>query len=219
MVEYLNEMILFYITSAVLLISVFWRILCFKYNLPWPAFLAFWLENPYMKIFANPNALVKHLEIAEDAHALEIGSGAGRILHRLALSKNGNGTHIGIELQKKMIFLARKNLSRLPKNIARSIIHANIDVTKIQPGHSELSKNKFDLILLVTVLGEIPDKVKVLKIAKRLLKERGVIVIQEVIPDPCYVSSVTIHKYAKAAGLRHVKTQKNRLNYISTFGL
>ena len=102
MVEYLNEMILFYITSAVLLISVFWRILCCKYNLPWPAFLAFWLENPYMKIFANPNALVKHLEIAEDAHALEIGSGAGRILHRLALSKNGNGTHIGIELQKKM---------------------------------------------------------------------------------------------------------------------
>jgi ubiquinone/menaquinone biosynthesis C-methylase UbiE len=210
-------MIAIYITLFFILGSLLWRALCYFYNIPWPAILAFWLENPYMKIFANPTDLISKIPTYENPRVLELGVGAGRVLIRLSKSLQGIGSFIGIDLQEKMISHATKKALSEDAEIKDSLYFKKLDLTNSEDYNSIKDEIGYDLILLITVLGEIPEKTKTLETAKNLLAPGGTIVIQEVLPDPCYITSGNLRKIAKTAGLKHEKTYKNLLNYISLF--
>ena len=108
------EMIIFiYITITLITGALLWRALCAFFIVPWPYFLAFWLENPYMKLFANPNKFIEHASPKPGTHILEVGSGAGRIILRAAKFTNYSAKITGVELQKKMIEKCEINLQRI----------------------------------------------------------------------------------------------------------
>jgi ubiquinone/menaquinone biosynthesis C-methylase UbiE len=199
--------------------ALIWRALCAYYNLPWPYFLAFWLENPYMKIFANPQHFINVVNPNEKHRILEIGSGAGRILLRAAKQTSFKADFVGIDLQKNMVALARKKVQKIEKKEAKAktlklrLLTARFTKETLKE-HPWLNQN-FDQVYLVTVLGEVPDKVALLKNAKQTLAPGGSIFVQEVIPDPCYVFSSTLVQYADSAGLKVISTRHGLFQYIS----
>jgi len=59
----------------------------------------------------------------------------------------------------------------------------------------------FDRALLVTVLGEIPDRVAALQEIRGSLKPGGLLSVTEVFPDPHYQRRDTVRQLAQQAGL------------------
>lgn len=208
--------ILFYILISLVVGSLIWRTLTHFYNIPWPYFLAFWLENPYMKLFANPNALIKECSIKRGDRILEIGCGAGRVLIRAGKAAELSGEFVGVDMQKNMIRQAQKAVERAAGNKGPfKLIHA-----KFSPNFAtthNLETNSFDKILLVTVLGEIPNKQIVLSTAYSLLKPDGSLIIQEVIPDPCYITKHRLKQLCESAGFLSDRKIHSFLNYIYIF--
>lgn len=59
----------------------------------------------------------------------------------------------------------------------------------------------FDLIFLVAVLGEIPDKEGAVRESARALRRGGTLAVTESLPDPDYVRAAVLQQLANRAGL------------------
>lgn len=207
------------IIISLILGALLWRALCTFFIVPWPYFLAFWLENPYMKLFANPNKFIEYARPKPGTHILEVGSGAGRILLRVAKFTNFSAKLTGIELQKKMIEHCERNFKKMKMEAPSDKAHLPTFLNE-RFSHETLKRNpslrkKFDQVYLVTVLGEVPERVEFLAALRETLAPGGSIFIQEVIPDPCYVFSKKLRKYAASAGLKVISIQHGTFNYIA----
>jgi ubiquinone/menaquinone biosynthesis C-methylase UbiE len=78
------------------------------------------------------------------------------------------------------------------------------NVTFIQAGlgQGKLPAAAFDRVLLLTVLGEIPDKAAALGELAASLKPGGFLSVTEVFFDPDYQSRRRVEALGRAAGLR-----------------
>jgi ubiquinone/menaquinone biosynthesis C-methylase UbiE len=84
-------------------------------------------------------------------------------------------------------------------------------------GERMLPENRFDRALLVTVLGEIPDRRAGLEEIAASLKPGGVLSITEMMPDPHYQSIRTIRQLAHSAGLVESRVFGNKMVYTINF--
>ena len=74
-----------------------------------------------------------------------------------------------------------------------------------------------DVIVLISVLPEVPEPLLALEACKRALKPGGRIVIGEELFEPEYVTSRQIDAYARAVGLEVVGREGNAWAYLHTF--
>jgi SAM-dependent methyltransferase len=89
------------------------------------------------------------------------------------------------------------------------------DIQFVQAGLGEgkLECNQFDRALLVTVLGEVPDREAVLKEIYAVLKPGGILSVTEIIFDPHFQGRNTVTRLAETAGFRVQAFFGNRLAY------
>ena len=94
---------------------------------------------------------------------------------------------------------------------------SNIE-TKVASAYELPFQDKtIDLVLMVAVLGEIPDKGKALKEICRILKSSGILAISEFLVDPDYPLRRTTKKYCEQGGCKIRKASGNFLNYTLKF--
>ena len=75
----------------------------------------------------------------------------------------------------------------------------------------------FDKIVIVTVLGEIPNVSSVIKKLYPLLSDEGTISVTEVIPDPCYITKKQLQHLLKRMVLKEVSCFQRVLSYTMNF--
>ena len=97
--------------------SLLWRTLCRFYTIPWPHFLAFWLENPYMKIFANPNKFIELCGPRPTDKILEIGFNAGHSALIMLLS-NPNAKIVAFDIGSHTNFNCNSQMFKIGLNDA-----------------------------------------------------------------------------------------------------
>ena len=83
-----------------------------------------------------------------------------------------------------------------------------------QPHVDEMS---FDLVFLVTTLGEIPDRAAALAEGYRALKPNGTLSITEIFGDPHYQSRSTVKRLADQAGFHFRSFQGHWWFYTANF--
>ncbi|NJK43542.1 MAG: class I SAM-dependent methyltransferase [Pleurocapsa sp. SU_196_0] len=76
-----------------------------------------------------------------------------------------------------------------------------------------------DVIVLISVLPEIPDPVLALQACVRALKPGGHIVISEELFEPEYVSTAQTDLWARAAGLEVVGREGNVWVYLNRYAI
>jgi ubiquinone/menaquinone biosynthesis C-methylase UbiE len=163
------------------------------------------LENPWRKAYRDPERVAEHCGIRPTDTVLEIGCGSGLFTRSLA--------------------------TRCAKLIAHDVEPRYVAQTKAKS--SDLShieylvgdardlqlENVADVIVLISVLPEIPEPLLALEACKRALKPGGRIVIGEELFEPEYVTSRKIDAYARAVGLEVVEREGNAWAYLHTFAL
>lgn len=124
---------------------------------------------------------------------LDAGCGPGRLSVPAARRVAPHGEVVALDIQPGM-------LDRLRVRAAAA------GMTNIRPilgglGQGLLDRDAFDRALLVTVLGDIPDRAAALREIRAALQP-GVLAVTEVVLDPHYQPPGTVRRLAEEAGFR-----------------
>jgi SAM-dependent methyltransferase len=140
----------------------------------YPHQLSWLIDNPLRRLVIGPRQFANRLRLTPSSRVLEIGPGSGYFSVELARAVP-EGQLVLLDLQPEMLDKARKKL-RAFLNVG----YAASDAAKSIPYPDQ----HFDVITMVAVLGEIPDREGCLREVFRVLTSGGVLAIHEHIPDP-----------------------------------
>lgn len=188
------------------------RILRKFVHFPAPPFVAYFLDSKLRRKMQPPDALIKRSGITRNMTVLEIGCGSGAYTTFIGRKVGDKGIVYALDIQPKM-------LQRLQDKL-HSIEYEDITNIKTILGNAyelPFEDHSIDLVCMITVLQEIPDRVRALKEVKRVLKNNGVLAVTELLVDPDYPWQKTTIKMVTGAGLKLQQVHGNLLNYTIAF--
>ena len=149
------------------------------------------------RLFGSPEQVLDHAGVAPGMHALEVGPGPGVYTVPLAqrvASSGEDGRVTCLEIQPQMIQMLRERL------LAAGV--RNVEVFQGDARQMPFPDDTFDMVFLVDVVGEVPDKLGFFGECARVLKPGGILTVTEQILDPDFQLPSTVRTLAAAAGLR-----------------
>ena len=195
---------------AVTLVAALWRLASRRRNFPCPVWLSRMVEldNPFTRT-NRASFIVETLSLSSGMKVLDAGCGPGRLTIPLARSVGPAGRVVALDIQPGMLDRARN------KTVLAGL--ANVTFVAAALGEGKLPGNHFDRAVLVTVLGEIPNRGEALAELFSTLKPGGILAVVEVIFDPHFQSRKTVTATATTAGFRERAFFGHRLAYVIHF--
>jgi ubiquinone/menaquinone biosynthesis C-methylase UbiE len=175
---------------------------------PMPYERAAHLLNPLRRLILSPPKLVKRLALQENSKVLELGPGPGYFSSEIAGSIPA-GLLVLVDIQQEMLALAQK---RLQEKAVANVQYLQGDAVALP-----VASGCFDVVLLASVLGEVPDKAACLREIYRVLRPQGLLSVTEQLGDPDYIPSSAIRGLIEPAGFRYEKQYSDGWNYTANF--
>jgi len=147
-----------------------------------------------MNRVASADMLLERLGVARGMQVLDAGCGPGRVTLPAARRVGPEGSVTALDIQPAV-------LAHVQQRVEAAGL-SNVRTLQAGLGEGRLPAGTFDRALLVTVLGEIPDKQAALAEIFHALKPGGILSITEVLPDPHYQSRKAVTRLAAAVGFK-----------------
>jgi ubiquinone/menaquinone biosynthesis C-methylase UbiE len=162
------------------------------------------MDNPFTET-NRADVILQHLELQPGMSVLDIGCGPGRLTVPAARQVGQQGKVVAVDLQPGM-------LRRAQEKAQAAELH-KIQFLQAGVGDGKLETGLADRALLVTVLGEIPNREAALREVFAALKPGGILSVTEIIFDPHFQSRETVLRLAGAAGFREKAFFGNRIAF------
>lgn len=207
------ETVTYLVIGAVALfvaIYLIWRFASQRQSLPCPSWLHWMVEldNPFTRV-NRAATILEHLNVQASTTVADIGCGPGRLTIPLAKSVGPEGEVVAVDVQVGMIDRVRAK--------AQAEGLTNITFLQAGVGEGKLGRDCFDRAVLVTVLGEIPDREAAMREIYGAMKPAGLLSVTEVIFDPHFQGRQSVVRLAVAAGFREKAFFGNRIAYTIHF--
>jgi len=194
------------LAAAVLIVWIAWRLISRIGSFPCPTWLSWILDTPHGKGISGRTAkTLERLHLEPGMNVVDVGCGPGRVTVPIAKMIGPEGEVTALDLQAGMLEKARVS--------AKAANAENIRFVQAGAGDGKLEQNYYDRALLVTVLGEIPNREAALKEIFTALKPGGLLSVEEVILDPHFQRQTTVRKLAATAGFREKECFGNALAF------
>ena len=194
--------------------QIFWLFIAFQIGIriwfrlrpqPIPFGWTWLLENPLRQIYRNPERTADQCGIRPTDTVLEIGCGSGLFTRALATRC---ARLISQDIVPRYLDEAREKTLGL----------TNLEFLAFDARKLELQAVA-DVIVLISVLPEIPEPIRALEACVRALKPGGHIIISQELFEPEYVTSAQTDAWARAAGLEVVARAGNFWIYLNRYAL
>ncbi len=169
---------------------------------------AFTLLIPLRNIFLSPKKLIARLELKEDYKVLEVGPGPGYFSIPVA-KKLKNGMLYLADIQPEMLKYAQKRFIKRKIN--------NVEFHLCNGKTFDFKDNFFDVIFLVTVIGEVENKDAYIKEFARMLKNNGIVSVTELAGDPDKMSIKELCALFEKHNFSVCAQYGNKRNYTINF--
>jgi len=197
------------LVGAVLLLEVLGRLRSRFLHYPAPHTTARFLDSLLRRALQPPAEVIAAAGIHPGMTVLELGPGPGTYTIEAARAALPGGRVIAVDIQAEMVEFLRRKAERFGV--------ANIETHVADAYHLPVADESVDLVYMVTVLAEIPDRQRALAEVRRVLKPGGALAVSEFLPDPDYPLRITVRRWAEAAGFVSEGEQGNWLWYVLTF--
>jgi ubiquinone/menaquinone biosynthesis C-methylase UbiE len=204
--------ILLLILSVLILWQIIIRIVRKFWHFPAPSFIGPLLDSDYRRRVQSPDKLIERSGIKEGMRVLEVGCGSGAFVTYVARAVGEKGHVYALDIEPKMLNQLRKKLARPEYQDIK-----NVEIIESSAYTLPFNDSSLDLVYMVTVLYEIPDKNKALQEVLRVLKPGGIFAVSELLPDPDYALKSTTVRLVKKAGFILDKASGNLWNYTARF--
>jgi ubiquinone/menaquinone biosynthesis C-methylase UbiE len=173
-----------------------------------PPQMAFTLLIPARNLIFSPKQLISRLNLRCDSHVLEVGPGPGYFSTHIAGALN-EGKLVLADIQQEMLEKAKKRILR--KQLS------NVEFYLCNGDNFLLPDESFDVIFLVTVIGEIENKNAYIKEFHRMLKSGGILSISELRGDPDKLTIAEVKELLADSGFVFDRLFGNENNYTINF--
>lgn len=194
------------LVGLLMILVLAWRFAPHRYSLPCPTWLGWLVEldNPFV-MSNRASVIVQRLDLQPGMSVLDAGCGPGRLTIPIAKEIGPRGQVVAMDIQAGML--------RRAQDKARAAKLNNISFLQAGAGEGQLAPAQFDRALLVTVLGEIPNRQAALKEVFEALKPGGILSVTEIIFDPHFQSRGSVLRVADAIGFREQQFFGSSLAY------
>jgi ubiquinone/menaquinone biosynthesis C-methylase UbiE len=190
--------------GAIAGVALWWR----RHPSACPYSQRFWVEAPHPLI--TRRRLAEILAPQPGERVLEIGPGTGYYTPELAERIGPDGALEILDVQQEM-------LDHTIRRVRERGLW-NVNPTRADARRLPFADHSFDAVVLITVLGEIPDQDAALREVARVLRPGGRLVVGELLGDPHYVPLGALRSRAEAAGLNFERRVGPRAGYFARFG-
>jgi len=177
-----------------LLLHTIIRVIRHVIKFPIPAFLAGAIDNPLRRRIQPPDHTAVCHGIEPGMTVLEIGPGNGTYTMAAARLIGPEGTLVTIDIEPKMI----EGVKMRAAGEGITNLHARTANVFDLP----FEDRTFDVIYMITVIGEIPTPEKALLEFHRVLKPGGTLSFSEILLDPDYPLASTLEGLAVSNGFQ-----------------
>ncbi|HET6477535.1 MAG TPA: methyltransferase domain-containing protein [Dehalococcoidales bacterium] len=170
------------------------------------------LDSGFRRFFQSPGTIIARSGIEPGMTVMELGCGSGAYTTYVARVVGEKGEVYAVDVQSAMLRQLEQKLARAENQDIR-----NVELKEASAYELPFADDFFDLVYMVTVLMEIPDRGRALREVKRVLKPGGTLAVTEFFPDPDYPFRSTVIKTGKREGLSLDGSQGNFWNYTVRF--
>ena len=188
------------------------RIFSKLFPFPAPAYIGHFLDSNFRKKLQPPNRLIQRSGIKEGMKVLDLGCGSGAFTTSIARAVGEKGRVYAVDIQPKMLKQLENKMSKPENKDIRNIEMKIADAYELP-----FENDSLDLVSMVTVLQEIPNRRKALQEIKRILKSGGFLAVTEFLVDPDYPLKSTTSKICSAEGFVLDEALGNFWNYTVRF--
>jgi len=180
--------IILIVLGAIFLWLALIRIIRKLYHFPAPAFIGRFLDSDLRRWLQPPDKMIERSGIKPAMTVMEFGCGSGAFTLFIARVVGEQGKVYAADIQPAMLQQLERKLSKT----------GNQDITNLELRQASaydlpFADESLDLVCMITVLQEIPDRGRALREVGRVLKSGGVLAVTEFLPDPDYpLPSTTI---------------------------
>ncbi len=165
------------------------------YHFPAPAFIGRWLDSDYRRAIQPPQQIIERSGIRPGMKVLEVGCGSGAYTTHVARAVGPEGEVCALDIQPEMLEQIARKLRRPENQDIR-----NIRLWQGSAYDLPFDDETFDVVYMITVLQEIPDRWLALAEVNRVLKPNGRLAVTEFMPDPDYPLVRSTIKQGRSAG-------------------
>lgn len=174
-----------------------------------PHEMSFILEWRWRNFLLSPKELVKRLPLDRTSRILEVGAGTGFYSVEVAKAIPEGRLEL-VDLQEEMLAKARQKI--------QSAGLKNVGYTSVNAGEQiPLDKAGFDVVFMVTVLGEVENQESLIRETNRLLRKGGTLSVSEHLPDPDFVSSGKLRRLVENNDFRFERRFGKSWAYTANF--
>lgn len=173
---------------------------------PIPYGWAWLLENPWRRSYRDPARLAGQCELRAGDEVLEAGCGSGLFTAALAACC----AHLtALDIEPRYLAQTARKTAGLP----------NVTLLQGDLAALPIPDASLDVIVLISVLTELPRPVDALRECRRVLKPGGRVIVGEEFFGPEYVRASTVERWAREAGLHSRGRQGNPWAYLQTYDM
>ncbi|MGA2974691.1 MAG: methyltransferase domain-containing protein [Spirochaetia bacterium] len=204
--------IILIVVGVFLAFQAFLRVLRKNIHFPAPAFIGRLLDSDWRRMLQPPGVVIERSGIRPGMTVLELGCGSGAFTPFVARAIGNSGKLHALDIQPAM-------LSQLTRKLSAPRFSDITNVLPVLGSAHELpfADGYFNLVYLVTVFQEIPDKKRTLAEVKRVLRPGGILAITELLIDPDYPLRRTTVRLGVEAGFAVEEVAGSFWTYTARF--